>query len=67
MGTRLEELNRKVLGHLWEGEGHLPTLGSVWEALTLMLWKALSHSFQRDGQEGGRAGGTEPKSGGAVV
>lgn len=37
MGTRLEEPNRKVLGHLWEGEGHLRDLGSVWKALTLKL------------------------------
>lgn len=65
MGTRLEEPNRKVLGLLWEGEGHLPALGSVCEALTVKLWKALSHCFQRNGQEGGRAGGMEPNSGGA--
>lgn len=67
VGTRLEEPNRKILDHVWEVEGHLWALGNVWEALTLKLWKALSHCFQRDDQEGGRAGGREPNSGAAGV
>ena len=67
MGMRLLEPNGKVLDHLQESEGHLWATGSLWRALIFKLWKALSHCFQRDGQEGGRVGGREPNSGVAVV